>query len=389
MVASKELLIMETQVAANERKTFRDKLQPTSQKKLLALDGGGIRGVITLEVLAAIEEIVRAKLGPDAVLADYFDYVAGTSTGAIIAACLSVGMTVEDVRQFYVSSGPQMFSRAGMLRRFHYKFEQDRLASQLQQVFGSATTLGSERLRTLVMMVLRNATTDSPWPVCNNPDAYYNDPRRNDCNLNLPLWQLVRASTAAPTYFPPELVTVGDDNFLFVDGGVTMYNNPAFQLFLMATVEPYNLQWPIGMNRMLLVSVGTGTSPNANANLQPGDMNLLYNAGSIPSALMYAALNEQDFLCRTFGDCLAGCALDREVGDMQGKGGPAAPKLFTYMRYNAELSEEGLNQLGLSASGIRPEDVQALDSVEHISQLQTVGKAVAEKQVKDVHFQRF
>jgi predicted acylesterase/phospholipase RssA len=378
----------EAEVAGTER-TFRDKLEPTQQKKLLALDGGGIRGVITLEILAAIENIVRARLGPHAVLADYFDYVAGTSTGAIIAACLSVGMGVDDVRQFYVSNGPEMFSRAGMLRRFHYKFEQDRLASQLQQVFGPTTTLGSDHLRTLLMMVMRNATTDSPWPICNNPAAHYNDPRRQDCNLNLPLWQLVRASTAAPTYFPPELVQVGDHSFLFVDGGVTMYNNPAFQLFLMATAQPYNLQWPVGVDRMLLVSVGTGTSPKANANLQPVDMNLLYNAGSIPSALMCAALNEQDFLCRTFGDCLAGCALDREVGDMQGKGGPAAPKLFTYMRYNGELTDEGLNQLCLGASGVRPEDVQALDSVEHISQMQMVGKAIAEKEVKDVHFNRF
>ena len=72
-----------------------------------------------------------------------------------------------------------------------------------------------------------------------------------DCNLDLPLWQLVRASTAAPTYFPPEVVTVGTQDFLFVDGGVTMYNNPAFQMFLMATLEPYRLQWKTGVDKML------------------------------------------------------------------------------------------------------------------------------------------
>ena len=54
---------------------------------------------------------------------------------------------------------------------------------------------------------------------------------------------------------------------------------------------------------MLLVSVGTGTSPKANQDLAPQDMNLIYNANSIPSALMFAALNEQDLLCRLFGDC--------------------------------------------------------------------------------------
>jgi hypothetical protein len=370
-----------------ESKTFKDKLQSSDNKKLLALDGGGIRGVITLEVLARVEKIVRTKLGPQAVLADYFDYLAGASTGAIIATCLSIGMSVAEVRRFYLTSGPEMFSRAGILRRFHYKFEQDRLAAQLQQVLGPSTTLGSDRLRTLLMMVMRNATTDSPWPICNNPGARYNDLSRSDCNLNLPLWQLVRASTAAPTFFPPELIQVGDHPFLFVDGGVTMYNNPAFQLFLMATVEPYRLQWPVGVNRMLLVSVGTGTSPNANANLQPGDMNLLYNAGSIPSALMYAALNEQDFLCRTFGECLAGCPLDRELGDMRDTTGPAAPKLFTYMRYNAELSVDGLRRLGLT--DIPPEHVTPLDSVDHISELQQVGQAVAASEIEDAHFDRF
>jgi patatin-like phospholipase/acyl hydrolase len=56
-------------------------------KKILALDGGGIRGMLTVEVLAEIEELLRKALKRDAnfVLADYFDYIAGTSTGAIIA----------------------------------------------------------------------------------------------------------------------------------------------------------------------------------------------------------------------------------------------------------------------------------------------------------------
>jgi len=166
-----------------------------------------------------------------------------------------------------------------------------------------------------------------------------------------------------------------------------MYNNPAFQLFIMATIQPYNLNWPAGEDQMLLVSLGTGLNPNANANLQPGEMNLIYNASSIPSALMFAAQNEQDLLCRAFGNCLVGDMIDREVGNMMGARGPAQPKLFTYMRYNAELSREGLNELGLT--NIRPEDVQALDSVDHIVELQEVGRAVAEKYVKAEHFAKF
>ena len=128
-------------------------------------------------------------------------------------------------------------------------------------------------MRTLLMMVMRNATTDSPWPLSNNPYARYNDPTRLDDNLKFPLWQLVRASTAAPTYFPPEVIMLSNPDktkekqFVFVDGGVTMYNNPAFQMFLMATLDRYwakapAKRWKAGVDQMLIVSVGTGTAPN-------------------------------------------------------------------------------------------------------------------------------
>ena len=246
------------------------------------------------------------------------------------------------------------------------------------------------------MLVMRNATTDSPWPVSNNPHAKYNEKGRPDNNLALPLWQLVRASTAAPTYFPPESIQVGGHLFVFVDGGVTMYNNPAFQLFLMATLPPYRLCWETGEDKMLLVSIGTGTSPEANADLAPGKMNLLYNASSIPSALMFAASNEQDFLCRIFGKTLCGDPLDREIGDLIGPAnplpggripGPVQPKLFTYVRYNAELTGAGLTALGLPR--MVPEHVQEMDSVDHIQELQQVGRAVAEKKVNRAHFAGF
>ncbi len=117
------------------------------------------------------------------------------------------------------------------------------------------------------------------------PRAKYNVAAPADCNLDLPLWQLVRASTAAPTYFPPEdrhPHRRGQPRFVFVDGGVTMYNNPAFQLFLMATVEPYKLGWPTGEDKMLLVSIGTGVSRQRQHQPHAREMNLLYNATFAP-----------------------------------------------------------------------------------------------------------
>jgi hypothetical protein len=102
-----------------------------------------------------------------------------------------------------------------------------------------------------------------------------------------------------------------------------------------------------------------------------------------------AANNEQDMLCRVFRQCRAGAQLDREIDTLMASGTiPVAsstlPKLFIYMRYNADLSRQGLDALGLGH--IRPEDVQKLDAVDHMEALQAVGRAVATHAVKADHF---
>jgi patatin-like phospholipase/acyl hydrolase len=371
-----------------------ERMRANGPKRILALDGGGIRGMITVEVLCQIERLLRKQLGnEDLVLSDYFDFVAGTSTGAIIATCIALGKPADEIRRFYKQSGPAMFDKASVLRRFRYKFDDENLAAKLRKEFGEKTTLGSAELKTLLMLVMRNATTDSPWPLSNNPFAKYNlrtrpdgSPRDN-CNLDLPLWQLVRGSAAAPTFFPPEVIKVGSQDFVFVDGGLTMYNNPSFQAFVMATVEPYAVNWRASEDSLLLVSVGTGANAEANKDLSPDEMNLVYHATSVPSALMYAASNEQDMLCRIFGKCRVGDEIDRDVGNLHIAKGPlGSDKLFTYLRYNAELSTEGLRRLGIT--DIDPKRVQPLDSVDHIPLLCDVGQALAQC-VKPEHFAGF
>jgi len=368
-----------------------DRLAGKGPRKLLACDGGGIRGVLSLMVLARIEKLLIEESGrADYRLADYFDYVAGTSTGGIIAAGIAMGMSVQEILDFYVNHGAQMFDKASIFRRLQTKFESEPLALELQEVFGKATTLGAPELESLLLLVMRNATTDSPWPISNNPFAKYNAAAHPACNLKIPLWQLVRASTAAPTYFPPEVIDCGGKPFIFVDGGVTMYNNPTFQMFLMATVDRYWVNapserrgWQTGTDQMLIVSVGTGTSAGENYSLQPDEMNLLFNATTIPSALMYAALNEQDLLCRVFGDCVAGSLLDRELDTMMPSRGPLSTKLFRYARYNAELTAEGLKALG--CGDIDPTRVRKMDSVASIADLQRIGTAVAAQKVDRGH----
>src|ERR1700756_5573416 len=95
-----------------------ERIERVGQKKLLAIDGGGIRGVLALETLQRVEDLLKAKSGnADFRLADYFDYIAGTSTGGIIAAGLSIGMSVQEILEFYQEAGAQMFVKANLLRR--------------------------------------------------------------------------------------------------------------------------------------------------------------------------------------------------------------------------------------------------------------------------------
>src|SRR5271169_5799365 len=96
----------------------QDHLDPAKgPKRILALDGGGIRGILTLQFLKTVETLVRQRLGDDALLCDYFDLIGGTSTGSIIAAGLACGMTVDALQELYRNIGASVF-RAGGFSRF-------------------------------------------------------------------------------------------------------------------------------------------------------------------------------------------------------------------------------------------------------------------------------
>ncbi|CAN0498079.1 unnamed protein product, partial [Phaeothamnion confervicola] len=177
--------------------------------------------------------------GSHFVLSDFFDYFAGTSTGAIIATGLAMGKSVDELIAFYDEAGPQMFAPAAWYRRLWHRYSEGPLEAKLRQVIGEDTILdmqASGALKQLLLIVTRNAGSDSPWPLSTNPKARYNDPSRSDCNLRVPLWQVVRASTAAPTFFRPQVISFGGKPRAFVDGGVTPHNNPALLLFKKAVM---------------------------------------------------------------------------------------------------------------------------------------------------------
>jgi predicted acylesterase/phospholipase RssA len=368
--------------------------------KILALDGGGIRGILTLEVLARMEEMLAEATGggPAFRLCHFFDYVGGTSTGAIIAAGLARGMSAKELLDFYQKTGPAMFDKQFILKRWNALYKSEPLKKELQKTFGADTTLRPDDLECLLLAVTRNQTTDSPWPISSNPQAKYNDTSLPDCNLNIPMWQIVRASTAAPVFFPPEVIQWDpkDDSkaFVFVDGGLTPYNNPAFLLYRMATEAGFRLNWTGGEDKLLVMSVGTGAAAAVDEDVEDPNRGLLGNVAALPNALMYAAMVDQDTNCRLVGRCVHGAPLDREIGDMipretDGKMIPFSQDLgrrFLYARYNADLSREGLDALGLN--DIKPKNVQKLDSIEYIPDLRKVGRKLAEE-IKIEHFGNF
>jgi patatin-like phospholipase len=349
-------------------------------KRLLALDGGGIRGVLTLAILRSLESHLQQRHGDDLVLADYFDYIAGTSTGAIIATALALGKPVSEVQEMYRNLGGKIFSKRFLPLRMRSIYRDGPLARELESFFGKDRTLGDPGLRSLLLMVLHNTGTDSPWPVTNCTRAKYNRADRYlktppDRNLDLSLSPLVRASAAAPVFFPPQELQIGSNTFVFQDGGITPYNNPALILLLMATLPEYGLEWPTGEDRLLLVSVGTGSSAAVHPNLLAREVNLAFNAKNLSSVFMNGASTVQDMLCRSLGRTMAGREIDRELGSRVGTGGVGGQSLFSYVRYNADLSDAGLLAEGIADEGLR-RSLRKLDRVDRIPDLESLGSKI-------------
>jgi uncharacterized protein len=361
-------------------RAYEPRQRAPGPKKLLALDGGGIRGALSIEILGALESRLRARYGRELVLADYFDYIGGTSTGAIIAAALAFGKPVSEVARKYEALGPKIFKKRFLPLQLRSLYRDGPLTEELEDFFGADRTLGDPELQTLLLLVLHNAVTDSPWPLSNCTRAKYNRADRYvlpspDRNLDLPLTALVRGSTAAPVFFPPEELRVGKSRFVFQDGGVTPYNNPALIMFLMATLPEYGLGWPVGEEALMIVSVGTGSAAAVHPNLLARTVHVGFQAKNLPSVFMNGASFGQDLICRSLGRTRVGDAIDLEFGARHDLTGVAGRNLFTYLRYNADLSAGALAAAGIGDEK-RQERIRKLDAVDCLPELRELGRRV-------------
>jgi uncharacterized protein len=357
-----------------------------SPKRILALDGGGIRGVLTLEYLEVIEALLRQRRNdPNLLLSDYFDLIGGTSTGSIIAAGLACGMSVKDIKELYYGLGAKVFVPTG-LGIVVPKFQTQALQAALDRALGADTTLDSDKIRTGLMIMTKRLDTGSPWPLNNGGRGRY---AAQDGALRLT--QVVRASTAAPTYFDPERVEISsrDGSVVdgeFVDGGVSPFNDPALQLLMLAALQGHGFRWRTGKNELLIISAGTGTYRPA-----PQTPGLF---GNIAAAQGLRALQSlMDDCARTnqamllwLTDCLTPWQIDRAVGDMK-LDSQNGPQLATYARYNVLLEQTWLSSaLKVELSPDKLAQIRKMDKPGNMESLAEIGRAAASEQVKADHF---
>jgi hypothetical protein len=391
-------------------------------KRILALSGGGVRGAVTVAFLKRIEEMLDAKAGKPVRLADYFDLIGGTSTGALIAGALALGYRVDQITGFYTEHADVVFApRGGFLQLpfLQSKFDVRGLRSQLETVIGDRQ-LGTPDLVTGFACITKRIDTGSVWMISNNPRSpYWDDGESYIGNKHYSLANLVRASTAAPQYFDPELLPIGSAVLppelegdagiaaalaalgaepiqtgwpsgkidwsqygLFVDGAVSPYNNPSLALLQLVSLKAFGLNWALGPDSLSITSVGTGVF---RPRLMPDSLGfgrVLKLAVHAMISMMSDAEKQSMTLLQWLGETARPRVIDSEIGDLAGDGPPGG-KLFRFASYNVDLEPEWLkHELGEDLDAEAMEGLRRIDNVAAAKELYRIGQLAAEKQIR-------
>ncbi|HAY22650.1 MAG TPA: patatin [Desulfobacterales bacterium] len=210
-------------------------------KRILTIDGGGIKGVFPASFLATIEDSIENRV------ANYFDLIVGTSTGGIIALGLGLGFSAKEIMDFYEKSGPDIFAGNRLLRflrSFGFsKYSQKPLREALTSIFGERK-LG-ESTRRLVVPSLNLETGEVHIYKTSHHARFERDYKEKAVDVAL-------ATAAAPTYFPTHRSAAGTP---LIDGGLWA-NNPLG----LAVVEAIGvLGWP--RDSLKVLSIGCTTEP--------------------------------------------------------------------------------------------------------------------------------
>lgn len=222
--------------------------------RILSLDGGGIRGVISARWLAYLESRLVGRLR------DHFDLIAGTSTGSILACGIAKGIPVNDLVDLYLQNGREIFPATGarlwgrVTRLFSDgpsapKYDGKGLAKVLKCVFGDTRFSALKPKPVLV----------TSYDVLGRRSVVFKNNRAQ--HSALPVWEICKASASAPTYFPAHVMKVGTARLPLVDGGVVA-NNPT--ACAVAEGVAVNKKRPAGsripLSNFVVASLGTGDS---------------------------------------------------------------------------------------------------------------------------------
>ncbi len=355
-------------------------------KRILSLDGGGVRGVVALAYLERLEALLAEQAGGAVKLCDVFDLIGGTSTGAIIATALALGHTAAEVRDFYLNMGPRVF-RAPKLRLpgWQAKFDAQALRREVIAIVGERT-LDSEDLRTGLAVMLKRIDAGGAWTLTNNPKGkYWETPpdRAFIGNRHYPLANVVRASTAAPHYFDPQEIAIveGMAPALFVDGGLTPHNDPALALFFVAALPGHRLQWPLGADNLHIVSFGTGVyRPRfaTRAGRRPLSM------GIALESLTQQIFEAQSLVLTTMSWLGSGGApwpINSEIGDLADSAPPGGP-LFRFSRYDLRLEADWLAEtLGVKLGARELAALRRFDNPDALRPLHALASEAARRQM--------
>lgn len=203
--------------------------------RILALDGGGIRGLFTASFLATLEELGGGRI------ADYFDLIVGTSMGGIIALALAYGLPARDVFDLFQRNGARVFARPRRLMMLlRPKYDSRILATTLRDVFGD------RRLNDVLTPVCVTS-----YELENSYPRIWKDEHAADLVPagDEPAWKVALASSSAPMFFPGAQVVAGDSH---VDGGL-FANNPT----LIGVTEAVRY-FGSPLDRIRVLSVGAG-----------------------------------------------------------------------------------------------------------------------------------
>jgi uncharacterized protein len=182
--------------------------------KILAIDGGGIKGLYSSTILEHLEEKYNCNLS------DYFDLICGTSTGGLIALALSLNIPAKEVSAMYLNKGSTIFPRRGIWRHLFWKgkYSDAPLKKVLQEIFGDRKISESKNLLCIPTYSITDAR---PWVF--KYDHQEGHLKRDNKAMYV---DVALATSAAPTYFPVTEIPYFDSK-QFIDGGVWA-NNPTF-----------------------------------------------------------------------------------------------------------------------------------------------------------------